>query len=147
MVDIKYISKEEFEKSTSNAKPQRGDILFIRVGSNLGNPVIVNTDTSFCIFVSLGFLRLKPFFCKEFVKHWLNSSIFWQQMNAKIAGGAKQNLNTGWLKSFDISMPCIEEQEKIANILSKMDELINEKKALLNGWKQFKKGLLQQMFV
>lgn len=41
----------------------------------------------------------------------------------------------------------IEEQEKIAKVLSKMDELIEEKKALLSDWLQFKKGLLQQMFV
>lgn len=41
----------------------------------------------------------------------------------------------------------IEEQEKIAKVLSKMDELIEEKKELLSDWQQFKKGLLQQMFV
>ena len=41
----------------------------------------------------------------------------------------------------------IEEQEKIAKVLSKIDELIEEKKALLSDWQQFKKGLLQQMFV
>lgn len=41
----------------------------------------------------------------------------------------------------------IEEQEKIAKVLSKMDELIEEKKALLSDLQQFKKGLLQQMFV
>ena len=46
-----------------------------------------------------------------------------------------------------IFVPCIEEQEKIAKVLSKMDELIEEKKALLSDWQQFKKGLLQQMFV
>lgn len=46
-----------------------------------------------------------------------------------------------------IFVPCLEEQEKIAKVLSKMDELIEEKKALLSDWQQFKKGLLQQMFV
>ena len=35
----------------------------------------------------------------------------------------------------------------IAKVLSKIDELIEEKKALLSDWQQFKKGLLQQMFV
>lgn len=46
-----------------------------------------------------------------------------------------------------IFVPCLEEQEKIAKVLSKMDELIEEKKALFSDWQQFKKGLLQQMFV
>ena len=40
-----------------------------------------------------------------------------------------------------------EEQQKIAKVLSKLDELIEEKKALLSDWQSFKKGLLQQMFV
>ena len=50
-------------------------------------------------------------------------------------------------KNMKLLLPCLEEQEKIAKVLSKMDELIEEKKALLSDWQQFKKGLLQQMFV
>ena len=50
-------------------------------------------------------------------------------------------------KNMKLLLPCQEEQEKIAKVLSKMDELIEEKKALLSDWQQFKKGLLQQMFV
>ena len=57
--NVKYISETDFESTTSNAKPQRGDLLFTRVGSNLGHPVIVETDEKLCIFVSLGYLRVR----------------------------------------------------------------------------------------
>ena len=40
-----------------------------------------------------------------------------------------------------------EEQEKIADCLSSMDEVIQIKKQKLETWKNIKKGLLQQMFV
>lgn len=40
-----------------------------------------------------------------------------------------------------------EEQEKIADFLSSMDEVIQIKKQKLETWKNIKKGLLQQMFV
>lgn len=43
--------------------------------------------------------------------------------------------------------PCIEEQQKIANCLSSFDDVINQTKAELAAWQEFKKGLLQQMFV
>lgn len=43
--------------------------------------------------------------------------------------------------------PCIEEQQKIANCLSSFDDVINQTKTELAAWQEFKKGLLQQMFV
>ena len=56
-------------------------------------------------------------------------------------------LTSPQLAKVKVKFPCLEEQQKIANILSKLDELIEEKKALLDDWQSFKKGLLQQMFV
>ena len=57
------------------------------------------------------------------------------------------NIKYNQIKKLRINMPCKEEQEKIANVLSKMDELIEAKKSLISETKQLKKGLLQQMFV
>lgn len=51
------------------------------------------------------------------------------------------------LRQKSLQYPCQQEQKKIANILSKIDELINKEKELLELQKQLKKGLLQQMFV
>lgn len=46
-----------------------------------------------------------------------------------------------------IFAPCLEEQQKIADFLSALDEAINYAKQELDKWKELKKGLLQQMFV
>lgn len=62
-------------------------------------------------------------------------------------GSSQKVLSLNELKKVKIKLPCQEEQEKITKVLSKMDELIEEKKELLSDWQQFKKGLLQQMFV
>ena len=43
--------------------------------------------------------------------------------------------------------PCLEEQTKIANFLSNIDLIIEEEKNKLEDLRQWKKGLLQQMFV
>lgn len=64
-----------------------------------------------------------------------------------IATQAVPIINKTEFEKLTLQVPCLEEQQKIANILSKLDELIEEKKALLDDWQSFKKGLLQQMFV
>lgn len=46
-----------------------------------------------------------------------------------------------------VSIPCLEEQQKIADFLSAYDEAISYAKQELDKWKELKKGLLQQMFV
>ena len=45
------------------------------------------------------------------------------------------------------SFPCLEEQQKIANFLSSIDNKIDSLATELEDLKEFKKGLLQQMFV
>ena len=44
-------------------------------------------------------------------------------------------------------IPCLAEQQKIADCLSSLDEVIEKQKATLTVWEELKKGLLQQMFV
>jgi type I restriction enzyme S subunit len=117
--DVKYISEEDYKKATSNAKPKKGDVLFTRVGSNLGHPVIVDVDFEMCMFVSLGFMRVKDqnILLNAYLKHWINSKWFWTQVNGKTYGAAKINLNTGWLNEFDISLPSLEEQKRVVDAL------------------------------
>lgn len=46
-----------------------------------------------------------------------------------------------------VPVPCLAEQQKIADCLSSLDEVIEKQKATLAAWEELKKGLLQQMFV
>ena len=127
--DVKYISREEFEKSTPNAKPKRGDVLFTRVGSNLGHPTIVETDEDLCIFVSLGYLRVNEKLVKnKYIKHWMNTEMFWAQVNSKVKNAPKANLNSSWMREFNISIPPIEVQERIVKVLDNFDEICSDLK-------------------
>ena len=57
------------------------------------------------------------------------------------------NLKFDKFKEISIQLPCLEEQQKIANFLSSIDKKIDNLAAELENLKEFKKGLLQQMFV
>ena len=55
----------------------------------------------------------------------MKTDLFWKQVEKNVHGSAKVNLNTGWLKKFDIPIPSIEEQKRIATILDKFETLTN----------------------
>ena len=60
--------------------------------------------------------------------------------------GAVPSVNKSTLENIEISFPEIKEQQKIADCLSSIDELINFREQKLAALKQHKKGLMQQLF-
>lgn len=90
--------------------------------------------------------------------HWLGKDkinteyIYYYLSNIDITNFGKQavkgiTLNTESLNSIEIQLPCYEEQQKIADFLSSIDSKIENIEKELEGLKEFKRGLLQQMFV
>lgn len=120
--DVKYISREEYVSAPAGAKPRKGDVLFSRVGSNLGHPVILEIDEELCTFVSLGFLRTKGSVTNLYLKHWMRDDFFAEQVRRKVVGGGQPNLNTGWLKEFGIIIPSMELQEQFAAFVEQTDK-------------------------
>ena len=64
-----------------------------------------------------------------------------------IETGTQGNLNAQTVKSLILNIPSLPEQAKIANFLSSIDNKIEQVGKQLDESKQFKKALLQQMFV
>ena len=61
-------------------------------------------------------------------------------------GVAQRNLDVAKLKQIKISIPPLEEQKKIADCLSSLDNLIAAQTKKIEKLKALKKGLLQQLF-
>ena len=62
-------------------------------------------------------------------------------------GSGLPNIQKGDINNFKVLVPCLEEQNKIANFLSSIDTKVEQTQKQLELGKEFKKALLQQMFV
>ena len=66
---------------------------------------------------------------------------------SQAVGSTVKSLRLPMFQKMPIQLPCLEEQTKIANFLTALDTKITLVSKQLNGTKQYKKGLLQQLFV
>lgn len=80
-----------------------------------------------------------------FLAYYLNSAK--KKAIAKVAQGISVvHLYASQLKTLKINIPMFSEQQKIADCLSSIDELIEAQTQKLDTLKAHKKGLMQQLF-
>ena len=83
----------------------------------------------------------------NFAQFLLRSAHFRRRVVRLAQGSTRYNMSKVQLMKEVISLPCLKEQTKIANFLSSIDSKIEQVSKQLDESKQFKKALLQQMFV
>lgn len=83
----------------------------------------------------------------EFVYQIMLSQEFTTYIQSIPSASAQPNISNQDVINFDMLIPCLEEQTKIANFLSAIDQKMDVVSEQLKQAKIWKKGLLQQMFV
>lgn len=141
----KFISEEAYN-SEFKVKPEVNDILMTRIG-DIGTPALVNTNEQYAYYVSLALIKCS----RELFPNWLVQAIlsngFQKQLYKRTLHVAfPKKINKGEIGECIVNYPCIEEQEKIAGFLSKVDELINECEGEVKDLEEQKKGLMQKIF-
>lgn len=137
------------EKDYEAFKVSLGDFLIARSGS-IGRYGIVTTIPE-NVKVVFGSFVIKFNFDEKMLDiryfgEFYSSDFAARQLKKIIQAGANININAENIKSLKIPLPCLEEQQKIADFLSEFDNAIEFAKEELEVWKNIKKGLLQQMF-
>lgn len=134
------------DKDFNAFKVEVGDFLIVRSGT-VGTYRIVDVDIP-AIFGSylIDFRFDLNQVTNEFFACFYQSDLFKSQLNKIIQASANTNINAENIKSTTISLPSIDEQKKIGEYFQNLDNLIASQEQELEGYKELKKGLLQQMF-
>ena len=82
-----------------------------------------------------------------FFDNLYQTHLFKHLIKVGCSGSVRDSLNFNDMADFVFSFPSLEEQAKIVNFLSSIDSKIEQVGKQLDESKQFKKALLQQMFV
>ena len=86
------------------------------------------------------------FFYKPFLLKLLNSDFMQKQYERLAAGGIVQNISSEIVYNSKLFNTSLSEQQKIANCLSSIDDLITAESEKLESIKNHKKGLMQNLF-
>nr|WP_180075596.1 MULTISPECIES: restriction endonuclease subunit S [unclassified Acinetobacter] len=138
-------------KDLENYDLRKGDVLFIRSSvkaEGVGQTALVINDIEKVVYS--GFLiRFRDSYGLDlgFKKYCFMNNEFRLRLLAKSTTSANTNINQESLSALSIKVPCLEEQTKIANLLSAIDQKIEVVAQQIEQAKTWKKGLLQQMFV
>ena len=91
--------------------------------------------------------RPKQIFASKYLGYFMNSNVYHKQIVKLLVGTKVLSINKSVIADTIIQIPCLAEQQKIADCLSSMDSLIQTQQKVVTTWHQRKKALLQQMFV
>lgn len=143
----KYIysthEKITLEGALRSRKVFKGDFLLSN-SMSFGRPYILKIDG--CIHD--GWLVIQNYARNldiEFLYYLLCSEQILRQYNEKAAGSGVQNLNKELVSSIEIIYPTLDEQLRISDALSDIDELIVSLKELIEKKKAIKHGTIQEL--
>ncbi|WP_370772812.1 restriction endonuclease subunit S [Clostridium sp.] len=83
----------------------------------------------------------------EYLINYIGRTEFYKKTENLSSGTGSKRIHEKTLLEIVINIPCVAEQERIANFLSNIDLVIDKENKKLEELKRWKKGLLQQMFV
>ncbi|NHB66688.1 restriction endonuclease subunit S [Acinetobacter sp. GFQ9D192M] len=143
-----YTSPEKANELLScNIYPD--EILISKMGDPVARCCIVPKHHDRYVMCSDG-IRLvvdKQNYSSIFMFYQINYQDFRQSASDVSTGSTRKRIGLSDLKQVPIKVPCLEEQTKIANFLSSIDQKLEVVAQQIEQAKQWKKGLLQQMFV
>ena len=129
--NINFICESDYTKFNKRSGVSIGDILFGMIGT-IGNPVMVKCD-GFAI-KNVALLKEINDLKNVYLIHYLSANNIQNQFKEQNTGGTQKFLSLSIIRNLDVVFPSLEEQTKIANFLSAVDEKLNllkEKKSLL----------------
>lgn len=144
--NIKYISKEDHETFKKRCHAERGDVLYTK-GGTTGFAKYVDIDLDFSNWVHVAVLKFdKNIMNGRFFESMLNSDYCYKQSQQYTRGIANRDLVLGQMKKIRLYLPTIEEQNKYAQIVEKVEEQKQRNEKVIEQMDNLFNSLSQKAF-
>jgi type I restriction enzyme S subunit len=143
------VSAKDSQIESSNLK--KGDILFTpssETATDIGHSVVIFEDIQNAVF-SYHLMRFRPHIDLDlkYSHYFCNNSSVLKQMSRFATGSTRYTISVGSFSKVKVSIPAKLEQIKIANYLTVLDNKLEALQEKIDTSSDYKKGLLQKMFV
>ncbi len=115
-------------------------------GPNIGYIVKFQGKKQYLLAQGVYGLKPKKHYCSDFLIHYSNTYIYRGLVNSVMVGSTQVHIRNGVFLNLFVNIPKFDEQQKIADCLSSIDELITAHTQKHEVLKAHKKGLMQQLF-
>ena len=116
-------------------------------GLIIGRVALIGQSDKYVLGANILSLTINSDNSSRFLFQIINENNFRKKVRKIVSGSAQLMITSKDAKKLALRLPVIEEQQQIANFLSSIDNKIEQVGKQLDESKQFKKALLQQMFV
>lgn len=143
----KRVNEETFLEFTKKRLPQKGDILFSRVGS-YGNSLLVKTKEHFCLGQNtVSIVANSDAVLPEYMFAFLNSHDAKAQIESFIGGASQPTISLGNIKRILVPKPPLAQQYRISFVLSSYDTLIENNTRRIEILEEMARRLYEEWFV
>ena len=145
--ELEFVSDETF-KAISKYIVNSGDVIIAIVGNTIGLVSLIgkSLDKASLTENCVKLVNLRNCLA-EFIYYYLTTDIGQSQIKSKIVGTSQPKLPIYGVQDIRITLPQIEEQSKIVNILSVLDQKIETNNQINKKLEEMAQAIFKQWFV
>ena len=144
---VQRVSKATYDKRNIRAVPQKDDIIFAREAP-AGNAAIIRAGQEVCLGQRTVLIRPdKKKVCPQFLAYYILAPKQQYELLGTANGATVAHVNIPIIRNMLVNLPKIEIQERIAEILSSYDDLIENNKKQIKLLEEAAERLYREWFV
>ena len=148
-IDATRVGYVPYEEKLERYKIEKGDILFSHINSIEHIAKIAFSEVAQSFFHAMNLLLLRAD-CNKVIPFYLAEVLRWERTRSYFREHCKRavnqvSLNQKNIGGYEFPLPLVEEQKRIAEILSSADAFIAKQKSIVEQQNRIKRGLMDDL--
>jgi type I restriction enzyme S subunit len=143
MNNLYLISESDFHEINKRSKVDKFDLLISMIGT-VGEVCYEPNEPNYAI-KNVGLIKTGSELLGRFLLGYLSSRMGKEQIELSTSGSTQKFIGLGKLRSLRILLPPLAEQERIVDVVTSMDDVIQTTESTLSEAKRLRSGLLSDL--